>query len=62
MALPFNVGAGRGGSMGDEPPSAVELVDKAGDPGCSPNCEGGFGGPSSALAAGGGVDGNEDVV
>lgn len=27
------VGAGSGGRIGDEPPSAVELEEKAGDPG-----------------------------
>jgi hypothetical protein len=30
---PLMVGAGRGGRIGDEPPSAVELEEKAGDPG-----------------------------
>lgn len=28
---PLNVGAGSGGIKGDEPPSAVEVVEKAGD-------------------------------
>jgi len=54
------VGAGNGGRTGEDPPSNVELVEKAGDPGCSDARI--LSGPSSALAAGGGDDFNEDVV
>ena len=32
---PLKVGSGRGGSMGLDPPSNVELVENAGDPGGS---------------------------
>jgi hypothetical protein len=50
------VGAGRGGSTGLDPPSNVELAEKAGDPGGSVIAD-----PSSALPAAGGDD-CEDVV
>jgi hypothetical protein len=53
---------GSGGRTGDEPPSAVEVVEKAGDRGCSGRRDGSSLGPSSAVAAGGGDEGNEDVV
>lgn len=57
------MGAGSGGRIGDEPPSsAVEVVEKAGDPGCSARWESMLPDPSSAVAAGGGDEGNEDVV
>jgi hypothetical protein len=56
----LNVGAGRGGRTGEDPPSNVELVENAGDPGRSDACI--LTGPSSAFAAGGGDEGNEDVV
>ena len=60
---PLKVGAGSGGRIGDEPPSsAVEVVEKAGDPGCSARWESMLPGPSSAVAAGGGDESNEDVV
>ena len=58
---PLKVGAGRGGRTGEDPPSSnVELVENAGDPGRSDACI--LSGPSSASAAGGGDEGNEDVV
>ena len=58
----MKVGAGRGGSKGDEAPSAVEVVDKAGDPDRADGREGRSRGPSSAFAAGGGDEGNEEIV
>lgn len=58
---PLNVGAGRGGRTGEEPPSAVEVLEKAGDPGCC--CDAGkSSNPSSAAAAGGGDEGREGIV
>jgi len=57
----LKVGAGRGGRIGDDPPSSkVELVENAGDPGRSSACI--LSEPSSAFAAGGGDEFNEDVV
>jgi hypothetical protein len=59
-----NDGTGRCGRIGDEPSSsAVEDVEKAGDAGRSSSLAGRLpGGPSSAIAAGGGDERNEDVV
>lgn len=57
----MNVGTGRGGSTGLDPPSKVELVENAGDPGCSGGWESILADPSSA-GAGGGEEINEDVV
>jgi len=57
---PLCFGAGSGGRTGDEPPSKVELVENAGDPGCSE--DGILSVPSSACAAGGSDGSNEDVV
>lgn len=60
---PLKVGAGSGGRIGDEAASsAVEVVEKAGDPGCSARGRSMLPGPSSAVAAGGGDECNEDVV
>ena len=47
--------------MGLDPPSKVELVEKAGDPGCSGAWGSILADPSSAEA-GGGDEINEDVV
>lgn len=58
---PLIVGCGRGGSTGLDPPSKVELVENAGDPGCSDGKASILVGPSSAIAAGGGDEFNEDV-
>lgn len=60
MVRPLNVGAGRGGSTG-ELASAVEVVENAGDTARS-ELPVGMPDPSSATAAGGGDEGNEDVV
>ena len=57
---PLSVGAGRGGSTGEEPPSNVELVEKAGDAGCFDAHL--LSNPSSAFAAGGGDECNEEIV
>lgn len=57
---PLSVGAGRGGSTGEEPPSNVELVEKAGDAGCFDARL--LSNPSSAFAAGGGDEFNEEIV
>jgi len=54
------LGAGNGGRTGDEPPSKVELVEKAGDAGDFVDCW--LPVPSSAVAAGGGGVVSEDVV
>ena len=62
MVCPLIVGAGRGGRTGLDPPSNVELVENAGDPGCSDVRGSIFMDPSSAAAAGGGDDFNEDVL
>jgi hypothetical protein len=49
--------------MGDEPSSsAVEDVEKAGDPGSSGRWDGRSLGPSSATAAGGGDELKEEIV
>lgn len=56
----MKVGAGRGGRTGEDPPSNVELVEKAGDRGSSDAFV--LAGPSSASTAGGGDESNEDVV
>ena len=57
---PLCFGAGSGGRTGEDPPSNVELVEKAGDPGCSGDCI--MSDPASACAAGGNEGSNEDVV
>jgi hypothetical protein len=56
----MKVGIGRGGRTGEDPPSNVELVEKAGDLGCSVAFV--LSNPSAAFAAGGGDESNEDVV
>ena len=56
---PLWVGSGRGGRRGDEPPSAVEVVEKAGD-GARSEKDGRLACLSSAAAVG--VEGSEDVV
>lgn len=56
----MKVGVGRGGRTGEDPPSNVELVEKAGDLGCSVTFV--LSDPSSAFTAGGGDEFNEDVV
>ena len=50
--LPLIVGAGRGGRIGDEPPSAVEVVERAGDPGVTRRVVRSAVMPSSADEAG----------
>lgn len=57
---PLIVGAGRGGRTGEEPPSNVEVVEKAGDAGRSDAWM--FADPSSAVAAGGGDECDEEIV
>jgi hypothetical protein len=54
MVLPLIVGAGSGGRTGEEPPSAVELDEKAGDPGIG-SCDGSAEStvPTCATAPGG---------
>jgi hypothetical protein len=56
----LNVGAGRGGRTGEDPPANVELDEKAGDPGCSDG--GGLSSPSSVVTAGGGDEGKGGIV
>jgi hypothetical protein len=51
------VGAGSGGRIGELPPSAVELVENAGELGCS-DASIWIADPSSALTAAGGDEGN----
>ena len=58
---PLKVGAGSGGRTG-ELASAVELVENAGEAARCFGFVGSLPDPSSATAAGGGDEGNEDVV
>jgi hypothetical protein len=56
----LNFGTGRGGRTGDEPPSAVEVVERAGEPGASRDVECFSVMPSCANATGGGLTAGED--
>ena len=60
--LPLIVGAGSWGRTGEEPPSAVEVVERAGEPGvtCRAACFVVM--PSCADAAGGGEEAGEDSL
>lgn len=58
----LNFGAGRGGRTGDEPPSAVEVVERAGEPGASRGARDFSIMPSCADATGGGLTAGEDSL
>ena len=53
-------GAGRGGRTGDEPPSAVEAVERAGEPGASRDVDCFSVVPCCAGTAEGGLTASED--
>lgn len=59
---PFIVGVGNGGRIGDDPPSAVELEEKAGDPGTTLSSGSGVAGTMSTRATATGREAGEDEV